>query len=125
MDSSSRRSQIPASMVGSQNLEHGCRMIPASNLTVDSKKFEYGCRIIYAGFPSFFALGSEDGHVPTFGIYCKEKSSISERLNEYRHDTNFKNRNKDNVRNKENEEKDHDNVNESMGISIRMKLEQE
>ena len=35
---------------------------------VDSKMLEHGCRVIYAGFPSFFGLGLEDGHVPTFWL---------------------------------------------------------
>ena len=30
-------------------------------LTVDSKKLEHGCRLLYAGRPSFFGLGLEDG----------------------------------------------------------------
>ena len=34
--------------------------------TVVSKKLEHGCRMIYDGFPFFFGLGLEDGHVPTF-----------------------------------------------------------
>ena len=33
--------------------------------TVDSKQLEHGCRMVYAGFPSFFGLGLEEGHVPT------------------------------------------------------------
>ena len=36
--------------------------------TVDSKELEHGCRLIYAGIPSFFVLGLEDGHVPTFWL---------------------------------------------------------
>ena len=36
--------------------------------TVDSQKLEHGCRMIYAGVPSFFGLGLEDGHVPTFWL---------------------------------------------------------
>ena len=35
---------------------------------VDSKKLEHGCRMIHAGFPSLFALGLEDGRVPTFWL---------------------------------------------------------
>ena len=31
---------------------------------------EQGCRIIYAGVPSVFGLGLEDGHVPTFCFCC-------------------------------------------------------
>ena len=33
---------------------------------VDSNSLEHGCRMVYAGVPSFSALGSEDGAVPTF-----------------------------------------------------------
>ena len=33
---------------------------------LDSKKLEHGCRMMYAGVPSFFGLGLEDGPVPTF-----------------------------------------------------------
>ena len=33
---------------------------------VDSKKLEHRCRVINAGCPSFFGLGLEDNHVPTF-----------------------------------------------------------
>ena len=33
--------------------------------TVGSKKLKHGCRMIYAGCPSFFGLGWEDGDVPT------------------------------------------------------------
>ena len=29
-------------------------------------QLEAGCRMIYAGVPSFFRSGLEDGHVPTF-----------------------------------------------------------
>ena len=29
---------------------------------------EHGCRMIYAGVLSFFGLGLEDGHVPTFRL---------------------------------------------------------
>ena len=36
--------------------------------TVDSNKLEHACKVIYAGFPSFFGLGLEDGHLPTFWI---------------------------------------------------------
>ena len=36
--------------------------------TVESKKLEYGFGVIYASFPSFFALGSEDGQIPTFWL---------------------------------------------------------
>ena len=32
------------------------------------KKLEHGCRMIYAGFPSFFGLGSEDRYAPTFWL---------------------------------------------------------
>ena len=31
---------------------------------VDSNKLELGCRMIYTGFPAFFGLRLEDGHVP-------------------------------------------------------------
>ena len=36
--------------------------------TVDSNKLEHGCRLIYAGIPSLFGLGLQDGHVPTFWL---------------------------------------------------------
>ena len=38
------------------------------DLTADFKKLEHGCRMIYAGVPSSFALGLEDGHVSTFWL---------------------------------------------------------
>ena len=34
--------------------------------TVDSEKLENGCSMICAGFLSFFGLGLEHRHVPTF-----------------------------------------------------------
>ena len=36
--------------------------------TASSKKLEHGRRLIYAGVPSFFGLGLEDGHVPSFWL---------------------------------------------------------
>ena len=36
--------------------------------TVDSKYLEHGWRMINDGFPSFFGLGLEDGHIPTFWL---------------------------------------------------------
>ena len=36
--------------------------------TVGSQKLEHGCRMIDAGFPSFFGLALDDGHVPTFWL---------------------------------------------------------
>ena len=36
------------------------------DLQQSPKRFEHGCSMIYAGVPSFFALGLEDGHVGTF-----------------------------------------------------------
>ena len=36
--------------------------------TVDSKKLEHGRRMFYTGFASFFGLGLDDGHVPTFWL---------------------------------------------------------
>ena len=30
--------------------------------------YEYGCGMIWAGFPSFFALGLEHSHIPTFWL---------------------------------------------------------
>ena len=35
---------------------------------VDSRKLEHACRVLYAGCPSFFGVGLEDGHVPTFWL---------------------------------------------------------
>ena len=32
------------------------------------QKLEHGCGMISAGVPSFFDLGSEEGHVPTFWL---------------------------------------------------------
>ena len=36
------------------------------------QKLVHKCTRIYAGFPSFFGLGSEDGHVPTFRLLLQE-----------------------------------------------------
>ena len=33
---------------------------------VHSKELETGCQMIYAGFPTVFGLGLEDGHAPNF-----------------------------------------------------------
>ena len=43
-------------------------------ITVGSKKLESGCRMVYAGFPSFLHLGSEDRHTnflpsTVYGLY--------------------------------------------------------
>ena len=35
-------------------------------LAVGSKKLAHGCEMISVGFPSFFGVGLEDGHVATF-----------------------------------------------------------
>ena len=35
---------------------------------LDSKKSEHGCKVIYAGCPSSFGLGLEDGQIPTFWL---------------------------------------------------------
>ena len=35
---------------------------------VHSRKVEHSCRMIYAGSPSFFGLGLDDGHVPSCGF---------------------------------------------------------
>ena len=43
---------------------------------LDFKKLEYGCRMICAGVPSFFGLGLEDGHVPTFWHAVGEVSGV-------------------------------------------------
>ena len=40
----------------------------SGSFTVDSNTLEHGCRMIYAGVPSFFGLGSEDGGVPTLAL---------------------------------------------------------
>ena len=40
--------------------------------TVGSRKLEYGSGMTYAGVPSFFALGLEKSHIPTFSVFhCK------------------------------------------------------
>ena len=36
--------------------------------TADSTQLEHGSRMIYAGLPSFFGLGLEDGLAPTFWL---------------------------------------------------------
>ena len=36
--------------------------------TVGSKKLKHGCSRIYAGIPSFYSLGLEEGRVPTFWL---------------------------------------------------------
>ena len=46
----------------------GSRSDDCPRFTVDSKKLEHGCGMIHAGFLSFFGLGLEDGHVPTFWL---------------------------------------------------------
>ena len=46
----------------------GIKTTGLRNPTVDSKKLEHGWRMIHAGFPSFFGLGLEEGHVPTFWL---------------------------------------------------------
>ena len=35
-----------------------------AGFTVDSDKLEHGCSMSYAGVPSFFHFGLEDGNVP-------------------------------------------------------------
>ena len=40
--------------------------MPQTTPIVDSEKLGHGCKIIYAGFPSFFGVGLEDGHAPNF-----------------------------------------------------------
>ena len=35
---------------------------------VDCNKLEHARRMIYAGLPSFFGLGLEDGHISTFWL---------------------------------------------------------
>ena len=63
--------------VDSNKLEHACRGLlkePFKGYYGYSGPYygpyqaisEHGCRVIYAGVPSFLALGLEDGHVPTF-----------------------------------------------------------
>ena len=37
-------------------------------LTEGFKKLEHGCGMVYAGCPSFFGLGPEDGPIPTFWL---------------------------------------------------------
>ena len=44
------------------------RGLSEGRLTADSKRLEHGCRMTYAGFTSFFGLGSVDGRVPTFWL---------------------------------------------------------
>ena len=48
------------------------RDTPISRPTVDCKRLDYGCRRMYAGFPSDFRSGLEDGHVPTFWLLLQE-----------------------------------------------------
>ena len=54
------------------DLQSGVRWrIPGLNYkhtTVDSNGLEHGCRMMYAGFPSFFGLGSEDVQISTFWL---------------------------------------------------------
>ena len=41
------------------------KSVVCSFSTVGSSKLEHGCRMIYAGSPSLFGSGLEDGQLPT------------------------------------------------------------
>ena len=43
-------------------------VVESDTVTAQSQKLEHATRIIYAGIPSFFGLGLEDGHVPTLWL---------------------------------------------------------
>ena len=43
-------------------------------VTVDSKKLQHGCGRVYAG-SSFFGLGLEDSHVPSFLSFLSWRAS--------------------------------------------------
>ena len=49
---------------------------PFSHPAVSSIKLEHGCGMIYAGFPSFFGLRWEAGHVQTFWPLLHSSYSI-------------------------------------------------
>ena len=42
------------------------------SMPIGSRKLEYGFRVIYALFPSFFGLGTEDGHIPTLWLLLED-----------------------------------------------------
>ena len=45
---------------------------------------EHGCRMVYyAAFPSFFGLGSEAGHIPTFWLLLEAKRHRTHRKGTY------------------------------------------
>ena len=47
---------------------------------VGSNKLEHRSRMIYAGFPSFFGLGSRDGGAPTFWLLLQKRAGVAEAL---------------------------------------------
>ena len=44
--------------------------------TVGFRKLENGSEMISAGLPSFFGLGLEDGHIPTFWLVLNRRHML-------------------------------------------------